>query len=164
MNPSTSSQNTPTSLIGSTNQSAPSSLSAPASTSTSTSQSESTSQSAIGFDENDISFFIKQKRTDNEKQRLLRNRWMPDDKFKFPPSGKRNLRFKKSWLIQYSWLCYSQKEDGAYCQYCALFCSEQIGKNSNVRASSLVIAPFKNWKGALEKFKSHEGLQYHTNC
>lgn len=112
----------------------------------------------------DISLFIGKKTTDEEKYKLIKNRWMPTDDFKFPSSGKRNLKFQRNWLIEFPWLTYSIKSDSAFCQFCALFCCEDVGKGCHTKPKALVFQPFNNWKDAKEQFRYHQSLDYHKKC
>lgn len=89
---------------------------------------------------------------------------MPLDNFNFPTTGKRNLKFQKIWLNQFAWLCYSIKDDGAFCQFCVLFSFEEVGKGGHVKPKSLVQTPFRNWKDAKEQFRYHQELQYHKKA
>lgn len=41
------------------------------------------------------------------KEQLLNNPWCPPKDYKFPASGKRNLRFQRHWMNQ-SWLTYTK--------------------------------------------------------
>lgn len=52
-------------------------------------------------DPNDIGYFIGKKCTDNEKYRFLKTRFLPDEQYKFPVSGDRNLKFQRKWLIEF---------------------------------------------------------------
>ena len=69
---------------------------------------------------NDIGNFIKGNLTDDKRLYLLDNIWRPDELFKFPASGQRNLKFQFSWLHRWNWLAYSKLLDGAFCNI--VFC------------------------------------------
>lgn len=69
----------------------------------------------------DIGYFIKRKCTDEEKYGFIKHQWIPDEKFSFPTSEYRNLKFQRKWLIEFAWLSYSVKDDGAYCRFCVFF-------------------------------------------
>lgn len=113
---------------------------------------------------NDIGLYINRKCSDEEKYRLLKNRWIPSENFKFPVSTNRNLKFQRKWLQDFFWLSYSEFHDGAFCQYCVLFGSKDVGKGGNVGVNSLAQSPFNRWKNAKEQFNYHQNLQYHTNA
>lgn len=93
----------------------------------------------------------------------MKSRWIPDENYKFPASGKRNLKFQRKWLNEFNWLAYSQSCDGALCQYCVLFCPTEVGKGSSQRAKSFVTQPYTNWKDAKENFRKHADLNYHKD-
>lgn len=101
---------------------------------------------------------------DNEKYELLVNVWTPDGSFKFPTSGKRNLKFQSSWLRTFPWLAYSAVADGAYCRICVLFGKKNVGKGRHENVDALVQSAFRDWKKALDKFKDHQSKQYHKNA
>lgn len=90
--------------------------------------------------------------------------WKPDHTFKFPASGKRNLKFQYNWMTKWNWLLYSKIEDGAFCKYCLLFSSGEGGRGSQ-SLGVLVKKPFNQWKDAIDQFKYHESTSYHkTNA
>jgi len=103
-------------------------------------------------------------RKDGDIYRLLKSRWVPDEFFLFPASGKRKLRFQRLWLLQYPWLNHSPKFDGAFCQLCALFSSLEVEKGRHTYAQALVKTPFNRWENAKETFRSHKNLDYHQNA
>lgn len=94
----------------------------------------------------------------------MKNRFIPDEKYNFPVSGTRNLRFQRKWLIEFPWLIYSKKCDGAFCHFCFFFCSIEVGKGSHTNAKSFVNQPFKRWKDAKETFRYHQSLEYHKKA
>lgn len=89
--------------------------------------------------------------------------WHPNAKFRFPVSGKRNLKFQLSWFNRWSWLAYSAKEDGAFCKICVLFSSSGAGVGHQP-LGKLVKKKFSNWKDAIEEFNIHEKCGYHKTC
>lgn len=95
----------------------------------------------------------------------MKNRWIPNEFYKFPISGTRKLKFQRNWLLEFPWLSYSEKLDGAFCVFCFLFCSKEVGKGSHISTKSLVVTPFCGWKDAKEQFRYHTNLEYHkTSC
>lgn len=94
----------------------------------------------------------------------MKNRWIPLETYSFPASTERNLKFQRKWLVEYPWLSYSESEDVAFCLFCCLFGSKEVGKGGHAIVSALVIVPFKRWKNAKDQFKYHQGLQYHKNA
>lgn len=95
------------------------------------------------------------------KLKLLCNPWVPEVDFRFPASGKRNLRFQSQWLHKYTWLVYSKKNDAALCKYCVLFSKDTAAKGGHQKLRLLVKEPYRNWKDALEYFKNHQDSIYH---
>lgn len=127
--------------------------------------SEGSANTAIGLDDaNDIGFYINRKCTDEEKYRLIKNRWIPSENYKFKVNEYRNLRFQRKWLLDYHWLSYSVKDDGAYCHYCVFFCTQTVGRGGHTKPQKLVHAAHKDWKKAREKFNHHEELDYHKTA
>lgn len=62
----------------------------------------------------------------SHRYNILKNTFNPDTTFKFPGSGKRNLKFQINWLSRWKWLAYSVSCDGAFCKYCMLFCPKEV--------------------------------------
>ena len=93
------------------------------------------------------------------KYALLKNHSRPAEGEELPKTytGGCNRAFKIEWLKQYSWLCYSQKIDGAFCLPCAIFNGHSGIKNFG----ALVTRPFRTWQKKTEKFCDHEKKQYH---
>lgn len=106
--------------------------------------------------------YIEQKSTDEEICRVLKNRWIAPDNYNFPVSEKRNLKFQRNWLLEFTWLAYSQSSNGAFCQYCVFFCPKEPGKGK-IKPKSLVNQPFQRWKDAKEVFRNHSELKYHRD-
>lgn len=101
---------------------------------------------------------------DIEKYEVLVHNWIPDIDFKFPTSGKRNLKFQHSWLRSFVWLVYSAAEDGAYCRYCVSFGSNSVGKGGHQNTNLLVQTAFQDWKKSLDKFREHQKKKYHLDA
>ncbi|XP_030749711.1 zinc finger MYM-type protein 1-like [Sitophilus oryzae] len=114
------------------------------------------------FDNSDIGCCFTEKLDDGVKFRLLTSPWVPDEKYNFPVSKKRNLKFQIGWLKRFPWPSYNNHGDqGAVCKYCAIFASEFNGKGSHQKLFSLVVKPFNNWKDAIETFVHHSNTDYH---
>lgn len=64
--------------------------------------------------------------SENNKLRLLNNRWEPPSDFSFPSTGGR--KYHPLWENEYSWLRYSVSKDAAFCAYCLLFGKKLSGK------------------------------------
>lgn len=110
---------------------------------------------------NDIGFYTEKKCTDEEKYYLLKNRWLPKESHVFPASEHRNLKFQRKWLLNFPWLTYSEKFNGAFCQYCAFFATNQVGKGGHESTRNFVNRPFNRWQHAIEQFQSHQNSEYH---
>jgi len=112
----------------------------------------------------DIGCCFDQKVSDELKYKLLTNVWKPDEKFTFPISGNRNLKFQLNWIKRFPWLCYTNMQNsGAVCKYCAIFCHHFTGKGSHQKPGVLVTKPFNKWKNAIEFFNTHNSTEYHKN-
>lgn len=59
----------------------------------------------------DIGCCFDQKVSDELKYKLLINVWVPDEKFNFSISGKRNLKFQLNWIKRFPWLCYTNMQN-----------------------------------------------------
>lgn len=94
---------------------------------------------------------------------LNKEDWNPNFNYRFPTSGKRNLRFQFNWLNRWKWLVYSKIEDGVYCKICVLFGYTEGGRGHQ-QLGKLVLVKFNNWKNSHEKFNSHEHSEYHKTA
>ncbi|CAL1671991.1 unnamed protein product [Lasius platythorax] len=102
--------------------------------------------------------------SDSEKHQFLKNCWVPDRQYQFPPSD-RNLTFQKKWLNEFPWLAYSHEKCGAFCKFCVIFAANfEAGKGSHVTLRNLVKTPLTKWKKAKENFHDHESRQYHVRA
>jgi hypothetical protein len=85
------------------------------------------------------------------KYKLLRYTNAVQKNYDFPKDpSKRNLSFQLKWLDTFSWLRYSEIQDGGYCIYCLLF-HDRKGRLEHVFANS----PFRNWPNALSVLNNH---------
>lgn len=76
--------------------------------------------------------------------------------YKFPMTGKRNLKLQFSWFKRFSWLAYTTiGEQGDTCLYCVLFARDCWGKGNRQKLGMLVNKPFNNWKNATETLSYH---------
>lgn len=100
---------------------------------------------------------------DELKNTILKQIFIPDKRFSFPVSENNNKRrrFQQCWFDKWSWLAYSKQKDGAYCSRCVAFGPEFVGKGAHQKMGSLVVAPFRKWKDASEKFSAHANSEYH---
>ncbi|XP_065684766.1 zinc finger MYM-type protein 1-like [Hydra vulgaris] len=97
---------------------------------------------------------LKSGTNDHELLSLINNVWVPDKCFQFPLTGKsRKRRFLLKWLDDFSWLCYSKIEDGAYCLPCTLFGTNLPNKYALCK---LFKEPFNTWRAAVKVFNDHE--------
>lgn len=90
---------------------------------------------------------------------LNKEDWNPNFNYRFPTSGKGNLRFQFSWLNRWKWLVYSKIEDGVYCKICVLFGYTEGGRGHQ-QLGKLVLVKFNNWKNSCEQFNLHEHSEY----
>lgn len=131
-------------------------------------QNENLLSTSFNFDSQDIGVYINLREkniilNDLKREQLLTSPWVPPNGYVFPidNTNKRNLRFQMSWIKRYSWLVYSEIENGALCKFCVIFSNSDIGKGSHEKTKSFVTQSFKIWKNAIEKFNDHENCQYH---
>ncbi|XP_025420314.1 zinc finger MYM-type protein 1-like, partial [Sipha flava] len=111
----------------------------------------------------DIGKYLNQTVSNELKYKLLVNKWTPDETYKFPIVGKRNLKFQFNWFKRFSWLAYTTiGEQGAMCTFCVLFARDFEGKG-NHQLGILVNKPFNNWKKAIETLSHHSTTQFHKN-
>lgn len=119
----------------------------------------------------DIFNYVKRVLTQNEIHDILNAIWIPDVNYNFPVKifivGKdktaRHLKFQYKWFASFSWLVYSDIDNGAYCKFCVAFSTNYTGIN-NQTLGSLVTKKYDNWRHALEYFKNHSQLEYHKKC
>ena len=98
--------------------------------------------------------------SDVERKDLIKNVFVPDENFVFPET-ERCFRFV--WLKEFPWLCYSPREDAAYCLSCVLFGYKFVGKALRVN-KNLYSQPFRHWPAAVSIFKIHvSGKKKHTS-
>lgn len=67
-------------------------------------------------------------------------------------------------MFEFPWLSYSEKFDGAFCQFCFFFSPREVGKGSHSNAKALVTQAFNRWKDAKKTFRCHQTLDYHKNA
>ncbi|XP_050316183.1 zinc finger MYM-type protein 1-like [Anthonomus grandis grandis] len=103
----------------------------------------------------------------SDKIKIIETLWIPPPSYTFPlidrfKDKKFKLRFQHKWLTEFNWLCYSAKEQGAFCKFCAF-----IGITRGVGGQTLgalVNVKMDNWKKAKEIFVAHESARYHKDC
>lgn len=78
-----------------------------------------------------------------------------------PEKSKRH--YSKNWEKEFSWLMYDGDIDGCFCRVCkqSTCASSYIGSRSG---GVWVTKPFRNWKKAVEKMKSHEKSSFHIRA
>ena len=83
--------------------------------------------------------------TEQEKYYFYSHKFTPDVSYQFP--CKDGYGFLHQYLTRYSWLSYSQKENGRYCMPCVLF-----AKSINIRKGRGVFieTAFTNFKKMYE--------------
>ena len=98
--------------------------------------------------------FVRESVAEHEKYQFINHHFSPDVKYKFPKSSTTGRSFQYQWLVRYTWLKYSEQEDGGYCLPCVMF---YASKNFCAQAGVLVSFAFTNFKHAIEK---HEQKDY----
>ncbi|XP_022161256.1 uncharacterized protein LOC111027264 [Myzus persicae] len=112
---------------------------------------------------NDIGIFVNSDLTDDEKYSTLTKLWVPLATYKFPLCSineKKGLKFQFKWLLEFNWLAYSEKTQGAYCKHCVVFA--KTGGVGSQPLRKLVYEAFNAWKKALEVFRKHSTCDYHV--
>jgi len=125
------------------------------------------------FHANDFGFAIKaaceEKLSDFDKLRFLVDFYTPPETFKWPSATRLDrgkiitCKLRRSELLLHRCFAYSQKLDGVFCQYCALFCSDEVGR-SKIQTGLFVSLPFRrytHWSGDVQQ---HLSRQYHADC
>ncbi|KAJ8953420.1 hypothetical protein NQ318_023537, partial [Aromia moschata] len=112
----------------------------------------------------DIGNFVNNKQITANKLDVINSLWVPPPTHMFPLLAKYDdkkvkLRFRHKWLIEFKWLSYSAKENGAFCKCCVFFATTG-GVNSQT-LGALVKTKMDNWKKAKEIFNSHQSRQFH---
>ena len=87
--------------------------------------------------------------SDAESYSLITNMYKPPKNFYFPETD-RSFRFV--WLEEFPWVCYSRREDDAYCLLCVLFGHKVVGSSS---LENLYRKPYRTWPTAVKTFKKH---------
>ena len=86
---------------------------------------------------------------DNEKFRILNEKWVSPTNFSFPIVAGR--KYNPQWESEYPWLHYSVTKNAAYCVYCILF--------GNKLGMVFQHSGFTDWKNA--KGSKHGALPFH---
>ena len=87
---------------------------------------------------------------DAERKDLIKIAFVPDENFVFPETER---CFWFEGLKMFSWLCYSSREDAAYCLSYVLFDYTVPGVIPRVK--NLDNQPFRHWPAAVFVFKIH---------
>ena len=98
--------------------------------------------------------------SDIQRKEIIQNMFLPNSSFQFPKVDGR--QFKKEWLKQFPWLCYSPSMDGGFCLACVLF-GHELAKGSKgkllrtdpVRSSLSAVSDFKRHVEGKRKKKDH---------
>ena len=88
--------------------------------------------------------------SDAELYYLITNVYKPPKNFDFPET-ERSFRFV--WFEEFTWVCYSRWEDGAYCLLCVLFGHKVAGSSS---LENLYRKPCRKWLTTIKTFKKHQ--------
>ena len=97
---------------------------------------------------------------DHEKNILVKNHFVPDEKYSFKKSWKHgcNRACKKDY--QSDCFVYSSKDDSVFCIYCALFLNDDRRRSLGV----FVNQGYKEWHNIKEKESRHSGNSYHQQA
>lgn len=120
----------------------------------------------------DIGRFVDQKINRDEKYQLLTNPWIPTNSYVYPTkirlqsstSGAKKARiltYQPKWRERFSWLTFSHRFQGAFCNICVLFSTRIAGGNT---LKTFITQPLTNWKDAIELCSSHATTKYHEDC
>ena len=108
----------------------------------------------------DIGLLSRQTLNDNERKKVLEEKWKPPKMFKFP-KNKQNRRYSEDWEEKFTWLRYSPSKDAAYCAVCFVFSTEQSNPE-------FVNRPFCDWKNAVGQERGalprHENSEIHRGA
>ncbi len=97
--------------------------------------------------------------TERDKYSFYCNRFTPDINYKFPRDGSRGFLYR--YLSKYSWLAYSQVENGGFCLPCVLFArTTDTRKGKGV----FVETAFTNFKKIYEMCDLHAAREYHKDA
>ena len=88
--------------------------------------------------------------SDIQRKEIIQNVFVPNSSFHFPKVDGR--QFKREWLKQFPWLCYSPSMDGGFCLACVLF-GHEFAKGSKVKL--LRTDPVRSSPSAVSDFKRH---------
>ncbi|KAL5238634.1 hypothetical protein ACI65C_006044 [Semiaphis heraclei] len=94
---------------------------------------------------------VDQSESETITNNVLTNLWSPPLNYLYPlleQHAKSKIKFQHQWLGKFNWLCYSEKLQGAFCKYCAVFA--RSGGVGNQTLGSLVTTACQNWKNALK--------------
>ena len=112
-------------------------------------------------EEADIGSFTSGDISDHDRYQLIKYHFVPGPTYRFPKSaGGRSFQYQ--WLARYSWLKYSESDNGGYCLPCVLF-----SRSSSINHSDpgvLVSSPLVNFKKALEMLNKHLEKAYHNTA
>ena len=84
---------------------------------------------------------------------LIKNVSVPEKSYIFPKDVN-NRSFRRVWLDDYSWLCYSPSNYGGYCLPCTLF-SYKVPNKTN-KATNLISTAQSHWSDSVSTFKRHQ--------
>lgn len=111
---------------------------------------------------------------DFTKCQLLSNHWKPSKEYVFPYSlhikkGKEEKRrINYELMTKFSWLVFSEKKEGLFCIYCALFMSGfNVGGQKTVAPQKFVTLPLKNYSKLTGKdghLVRHQSNLYHIQA
>ena len=95
---------------------------------------------------------------DSDRLWLLENAFRPDATYKYPQREEygKKCSFQSAWLLQFSWLCYSESCNGGFCVFCFLFAKPHFP------LGQLVTSPMVNFTRAKLTLQEHSRQTSHV--
>ena len=106
---------------------------------------------------------FRQKATDEEKLKLIRNRFVPEKSWVAPlhTIGQKKRRISDEYFNaeKYPTLRYSKNRDGLYCIACVLFSTDGASDGQQLRRQ-----PLRDWSNSRKIISKHMSTQAHLNA
>jgi hypothetical protein len=110
----------------------------------------------------DISLAFSARLTDEQKHAILSadNCEKFPEAYKFPEVSRygRKRSFLRKWLVNHSWLTYSESSQGAFCRVCVLFASNTPGVGQLVKTKLVEL------ERGNKVCEEHQSKLYHTSA
>jgi len=103
--------------------------------------------------------------TDADRRKVLFNYWSLPSGLSFPYAtvGAQNRSFQKHWLNEFTWLAYSNINNGAFCKWCVVFTPQTVSRSAKP-PGSLVSGPHCNYEKAKEHYNNHQNCHCLKLC